>query len=155
MIVGGHSPSILCCVDVYMLCCCWCVQEVKEMGQRVTALESERSLMQPQLAQMQSLREKVVALEQELLVLSQLYNDKKDEVQSLKTRSTGTLEQSLLTRTLKKEKEGVSSALCTFIYTLSIFYIMYIVYRSNVCIMYLYMYIYNYIHDCVVFRFSC
>lgn len=82
------------------------MQKVKEMGERVLALESERTIVQPQLARARSLEEKVATLERELLVLGRLYHNQREEVASLRAHSTGKQEWSQLARALKEEKEG-------------------------------------------------
>ena len=90
------------------------MKKLKEMGERVFALESERTIMQPQLAQTRSLQEKAAALERELLVLSQLYHNQRDELLSIRAHGTGKQEWSQLATALKQEKEGVLPRLHVF-----------------------------------------
>ena len=105
------------------------MQDNKETKERVFALESELTDLQPRLAQTGSLLEKVATLERELLVLNQLYRDTREESLSLLARSRAKQEWVRLTNTLKQEKEGnFDSNLCPpvlhiahpFYYTLTV-----------------------------------
>lgn len=78
------------------------------MRERLFALESEQADVQPRLAQTDSLREKVSALERQVLVLSRLYQRQREEAQSLLARGRGRQELNLLTTSLREEKEGES-----------------------------------------------
>ena len=71
------------------------------------ALESERAHVQPQLARARSLQEKVTALERELLVLDRLYHRQREETHSLLAQGKREQEWTMLTSTLRKEKEGM------------------------------------------------
>ena len=82
------------------------VQEAKEMRERVFVLESEQADVQPRLAQNHTLREKVSALERELLVLRGLYQRQREEARSLRARGPARQELTLLTSSLREEKEG-------------------------------------------------
>ena len=76
------------------------------MREKMFVLESEQADMRPQLAQTHSLKEKVSALEKELLVLSRLYQKQREEAQSLLARSQGGQELTLLTSSLREEKRS-------------------------------------------------
>lgn len=78
------------------------------MRERLFALESEQADVQPRLAQTDSLREKVSALERQVLVLSRLYQRQREEARSLLARGRGRQELNLLTTSLREEKEGES-----------------------------------------------
>ena len=69
-------------------------------------LESEQADVEPRLAQNDSLREKVSALERELLVLRGLYQRQREEARSLLARGPARQELTLLTSSLREEKEG-------------------------------------------------
>jgi chromosome segregation ATPase len=81
-------------------------REAKETRERVFALESERAHVQPQLARARSLQEKVTALERELLVLDRLYHRQREETHSLLAQGKREQEWTMLTSTLRKEKEA-------------------------------------------------
>ena len=82
------------------------------------ALESERAHVQPQLARARSLQGKVTALERELLVLDRLYHRQREETHSLLAQGKREQEWTMLTSTLRKEKEGMCaySSMCAYMY---------------------------------------
>ena len=68
--------------------------------------------MQPELARARSLQEKVTALERELLVLDRLYQRQREEALALLGRGGSKQEWTMLTGTLREEKEGMLNV-CT------------------------------------------
>ena len=65
--------------------------------------------MQPELARARSLQEKVTTLERELLVLDRLYQRQREEARSLLVRGGSKQEWTMLTNTLREEKEGMQA----------------------------------------------